>query len=98
MRKFVVDIETDDIKATVIHCIVAKDIDKGDVLSWHGDTLKDFAKWCESVDIFIMHNGISFDAPILNRLTGSKIKLSQVRDTLILSQLSDPVLEGGHSL
>ena len=57
MRKFVVDIETDDIKATVIHCIVAKDIDKGDVLSWHGDTLKDFAKWCESVDIFIMHNG-----------------------------------------
>ena len=98
MRKFVVDIETDDIKATVIHCIVAKDIDKGDVLSWHGDTLKDFAKWSESVDIFIMHNGISFDAPILNRLTGSKIKLSQVRDTLILSQLSDPVLEGGHSL
>ena len=85
MRKFVVDIETDDIKATVIHCIVAKDIDKGDVLSWYGDTLKDFAKWCESVDIFIMHNGISFDAPILNRLTGSKIKLSQVRDTLLSS-------------
>ena len=98
MRKFVVDIETDDIQATVIHCIVAKDIDTGDILSWHGDTLKDFAKWSESVDIFIMHNGISFDAPILNRLTGSKIKLSQVRDTLILSQLSDPVLEGGHSL
>ena len=98
MRKFVVDIETDDIKAKVIHCIVAKDIDKGDVLSWHGDTLKDFAKWSESVDIFIMHNGISFDAPILNKLTGSKIKLAQVRDTLILSQLSDPMLEGGHSL
>ena len=98
MRKFVVDIETDDIKASVIHCIVAKNIDKGDVLSWHGDTLKDFAKWSESVDIFIMHNGISFDAPILNKLTGSKIKLSQVRDTLILSQLSDPMLEGGHSL
>ena len=96
--RFIVDIETDAIDAKVIHCIVAKNIDTEEVLTWHGDTLKDFASWAETVDIFIMHNGISFDAPVLNKLTGSKIKLSQVRDTLILSQLSDPMLEGGHSL
>ena len=96
--RFIVDIETDAIDAKVIHCIVAKNIDTEEVLTWHGDTLKDFASWAETVDIFIMHNSISFDAPVLNKLTGSKIKLSQVRDTLILSQLSDPMLEGGHSL
>ena len=96
--RFIVDIETDAIDAKVIHCIVAKNIDTEEVLTWYGDTLKDFSSWAETVDIFIMHNGISFDAPVLNKLTGSKIKLSQVRDTLILSQLSDPMLEGGHSL
>jgi len=45
-----------------------------------------------------MHNGISFDAPILNRLTGSSIKPTQIRDTLIESQLYNPVRDGGHSL
>ena len=45
-----------------------------------------------------MHNGISFDAPILNRLAGTNIKLSQVRDTLIESQLYNPMREEGHSL
>ena len=45
-----------------------------------------------------MHNGISFDAPILNRLTGSAIAPAQVRDTLIESQLFNPVRDGGHSL
>ena len=92
------DIETDDIKATVIHCIVAIDLDSGSVKKWYGESIKDFAAWSEGVTTFIMHNGVSFDAPVLNRLTGSKIPLKKVRDTLILSQLLDPSLEGGHSL
>jgi DNA polymerase I-like protein with 3'-5' exonuclease and polymerase domains len=45
-----------------------------------------------------MHNGISFDAPVLNRLLGCNIKLSQIRDTLIESQLYNPIRDGGHSL
>lgn len=92
------DIETDAIEATVIHCIVAEDLDTGDVKKWYGDNIKDFATWSDKVSIFVMHNGVSFDAPVLNRLTGSNIPLRKVRDTLILSQLLDPSLEGGHSL
>ena len=42
-----------------------------------------------------MHNGVSFDAPVLNRLTGSKIKPSQIRDTLIESQLYNPIRDKG---
>lgn len=92
------DIETDAIDATVIHCIAAEDLDTGNVKEWHGESIKEFPSWADTVDIFVMHNGVSFDAPVLNRLTGSNIPLRKVRDTLILSQLLDPSLEGGHSL
>jgi DNA polymerase I-like protein with 3'-5' exonuclease and polymerase domains len=98
MKRVVLDIETDDLNATVVHCIVAQDLDTGAVDTWYGESIKDFPAWSESVDVFVMHNGVSFDAPVVNRLTGSKIPLKKVRDTLIMSQLYDPSLEGGHSL
>ena len=94
----IVDIETDAIDATVIHCIVARDYDNGTEWSWVGEECREFAAWSKNVEQFIMHNGISFDAPVLNRLIGSTIQLRQIRDTLIESQLFNPVREGGHSL
>jgi len=96
--KAIVDIETDAIDATVIHCIVARDYDNGTEWSWVGEECREFATWSKNVEQFIMHNGISFDAPVLNRLTGSTIQLRQIRDTLIESQLYNPIREGGHSL
>jgi len=39
-----------------------------------------------------------FDAPVMNRLLGTNIKPSQVLDTLILSQLFNPIRDGGHGL
>ena len=93
----VVDIETDSFDATKIHCIVASSI-SGKQKVWIEDECQQFSDWSRQIDQFIMHNGISFDAPILNRLTGSNIKLSQVRDTLIESQLYNPIRDGGHSL
>ena len=96
--KAIVDIETDAIDATVIHCIVARDYDNGTEWSWVGEECHEFAAWSKNVEQFIMHNGISFDAPVLNRLTGSTIQLRQIRDTLIESQLYNPIREGGHSL
>lgn len=98
MKKIAIDIETDDINATIIHCICCQDIDTGETNEWYGESLSEFAAWSKRVDLFIMHNGVSFDAPVLNKLTGSTIKLSQVRDTLILSQIANPMLDGGHSL
>ena len=94
----IVDIETDAIDATVIHCIVARDYDNGTEWSWVGEECHEFVSWAKNVEQFIMHNGISFDAPVLNRLIGSTIQLRQIRDTLIESQLFNPVREGGHSL
>jgi len=94
----IVDIETDALDATLIHCIVARNYSDGKEKVWVGDECKEFASWSKRIDKFIMHNGVSFDAPILNRLTGSTIKVNQVRDTLIESQLYNPVRDGGHSL
>ena len=94
----IVDIETDHLNATLIHCIVACDYATGKEKVWVQDECKEFASWSEKIDKFIMHNGVSFDAPVLNKLIGSKIVPSQVRDTLIESQLYNPIRDKGHSL
>ena len=44
------------------------------------------------------HNGIGFDYPILRQVWGVQIRKSQAVDTLIMSRLHNPVIEGGHSL
>jgi DNA polymerase-1 len=96
--KAIIDIETDSLNATKIHCIVSKDYDTGEIKTWVLDECENFPKWSQKIDQFIMHNGVSFDAPILNRILNCNIKVSQVRDTLIESQLFNPIREGGHSL
>ena len=93
----VVDIETDSLDATKVHCIVAKDIDSGRVYPFPPDMVHGFRDWSQGVKQFIMHNGLSFDAPVCNRLLGTNIKPSQIVDTLVLSQLFNPIRDG-HSL
>jgi len=94
----VVDIETDSLNPTKVHCVVAKDIDSGRVYPFPPDLLHGFRDWSQGVKQFIMHNGLSFDAPVCNRLLGTTIKPSQIIDTLILSQLLNPIRDNGHSL
>ena len=98
MKRAIVDIETNNLSANIIHCIVAHSYDGSTEKVWIGDECLQFGDWSKQIDQFIMHNGISFDAPVLNKLTGSNIKLNQIRDTLIESQLYNPIREGGHSL
>ena len=93
----IVDIETDSLDATKVHCIVAKDVDSGKVYPFPPDMIHGFRDWSRGIKQFIMHNGLSFDAPVCNRLLGTNIKPSQIVDTLVLSQLFNPIREG-HSL
>jgi len=97
MMRAIVDIETDSLNATKVHCIVAKDIDSGRVYPFPPDLVTEFKSWAQGVKQFIMHNGLSFDAPVCNRLLGTNIKPDQVLDTLVLSQLFYPIRDG-HSL
>lgn len=95
-RLLVVDAETDSLNATTIHVVVTKDHDTKEVKTFHdGAAFNSYIN--EQPSLFIMHNGISFDAPVLNRLWDSGIKTSQCIDTLLLSRLFNPIREGGHS-
>ena len=96
----IVDIETNGLKdtATNIHCIVAKCPKTNTIKEWIGEDCKSFGEWSKGIDTFIMHNGLSFDAPLLNKFTGSNIKPKQIRDTLLESQLFNPLREEGHGL
>lgn len=93
--KIVVDIET-DLSHKKIHLAVTKNLDTGEVKTWKAATgLNDYLS---KATVLIGHNIIGFDAPILNRIWKTKIKLSNIFDTLIASRLLDPSREQGHSL
>ena len=99
MRTFSCDIETDGIDATKVWCIAVHNIDTDQVITFAGSCLNLFKPWLESeADCLIFHNGISFDVRILRRLLGVNIKINQMRDTLVMSQLFNPVRDKGHSL
>jgi DNA polymerase I len=99
MNVLVLDIETnlahDKIWCCAYHC------------SWffpstiHVETSESIAGLKSAIkgaDVIVGHNIIGFDGPILSKVWGVKIPISKVRDTLVMSRLLDPQLEGGHSL
>jgi DNA polymerase I-like protein with 3'-5' exonuclease and polymerase domains len=93
--KIVLDIETNS-KHNKIWLVVTRDINTGEVKSWK--EASGLQKYLDSCDLIIMHNGICFDAPVLRETWKISIMPSQVCDTLVLSRLLSPSLEGGHSL
>lgn len=89
MNVLVLDIET-NLKHDTIWCCVCN----GKVyLNANG-----LQQLIDSHDVVVGHNIIGFDGPVLSRVWGIKIPLSKVRDTLVMSRLWNPQLEGGHSL
>ncbi len=95
------DIETDGLNATKVHCICAM-LDDGESTVYNfigGEANGLFRKWLasENVDTLVGHNIINFDVPVLRRITGMDWSFN-LRDTLVLSRLHNPSLDGGHSL
>ena len=94
MRKIILDIET-NLKHDQVWMCVTREIG-GDVTVWK--EANGLQKYLDSCDLIIMHNGICFDAPVLKRNWNITMKQNQMCDTLVLSRLLSPSLEGGHSL
>jgi len=92
----VLDIETDSLNATKIWVVATKDTNTKEIRTFTNPTK--FADYIKDYKKFIGHNILSFDAPILNKLWGTNIKVSQITDTLVLSYLFNPNRKGGHSL
>lgn len=98
-RYWACDIEANDLRdeATVIHCVCVEKLQDGERLSFFQK--EDFKTWLEAEDrILIGHNFLAYDAPVLNRLWQAKVKVSQIIDTFLFSQVYAPNLAGGHSL
>lgn len=84
------DIETDGLNPTRIWCACVS----GDMF-YDADALRDRLGNPQRI---VMHNGLGFDVPVLERLWGIDFTGHEIVDTLVLSRLYNPSLEGGHSL
>ena len=89
------DIETNTTHST-IWCCLTQDVETGEsICHTEASTLAPLVK---EYDQIIGHNIIGFDAPMLRKLWNIGTPKSKAVDTLILSRLLNPQLDGGHSL
>ena len=95
----VFDIETDDLKATKVWCIVAQDVDTQEIFKYPPDKLDEGVKLLQSANKLIGHNIIGFDIPMIQKFFDVNLfDGKEILDTLVLSRLLNPTREGGHSL
>jgi DNA polymerase I len=95
---FAVDIETDGLDPTVIWVMCWENIRTRQTGRCIGhQEIKSFFEKTEG-SVYVGHNIIKYDAPVINRLVGTRLTPSRVCDTLVLSTLYNPSLKEGHSL
>ena len=64
--QLVFDIETDDLDATLIHCIVAQDVDTEEIYKFPPDKLQEGYKFLATANTLIGHNIIGFDLSLIH--------------------------------
>ena len=88
------DAETDGLKPSKVWVVVTM---QDDVLQEHYDSASLQAA-LEGDGYIVGHNLLGYDIPVLERLWGIEIDKDRVKDTLVMSRLANPQLDGGHSL
>ena len=92
-----IDIETDGLAPTQIHCVGVAIDDAAPVLVRDVEGLRRLLRTVQDRTV-VAHNGIGFDFPVLERLWNVSFKGWAVFDTYIMSMLENPQRDGGHSL
>lgn len=91
------DIETDGLQPTVIHCVVTKRPNEEHLLHTSKESLQQ--ELDRGLNTYVCgHNYIGFDGPVLKKLWGIEVVPEYVLDTLVMSRLFHPDVQGGHSL
>ena len=102
MNSCAIDIETDGLNPTKIHCLVVWNMVKSSGVVLSADSIfrspKGVAEHLSQFDKVVAHNGIAFDFPVLKELWGVEVPESKQEDTLVLSRMARPDRKGGHSL
>lgn len=85
------DLEADGLLGTVkqLWCGVFKNKETHEVAKFRPHQMKEMLAYLDTVDVLIMHNGIGYDWPLLEKLYGYTYKGKRV-DTLIMSRLLNP--------
>lgn len=95
---YVIDIEADSLTPTRIWCMCWANLKTGETGECRGHKeIRDFFDTVGAA-IFIGHNILKFDGPVLNRICGTRLSPTNCIDSLVLSTLYSPSLSGGHSL
>lgn len=96
LNTLVIDIETDGLDYTVIHCLVTLDVDNNIVKTFlNPDGAQEYFN---NFDKIVAHNGSAFDFPALRKLWGVGVPIAKQTDSLILSRMAKPDREKGHGL
>lgn len=88
--RLVFDLEANGLywQASLIHCLVAKDLDTGDLHKFGPDKVEQGLRLLMEADQVIGHNVIGYDIPVISKLyPWFSIPRERVTDTLILSRL-----------
>lgn len=90
--RLVFDIETDGLDPSVIHCIVAKDVDTKEVYKFYSDTLDEGARFLTEAKELIGHNIMDYDLRVMRKFYPDLYEdlKCKVVDTLVLSRLIWP--------
>lgn len=90
------DIETNGLldQLDLVHCIVAKDIETGEVFSFNPTTLPHALELLSSAEELVGHNIMGFDLPALRKVYPDWRYEGRVTDTLIASRLIHADLTG----
>lgn len=83
---------------TAIHQISIIDYETGARESYHGSSLDAGVVRLAEADILVAHNGILYDIPVIEKVTGVALNPRRCIDTLVMSRLGRPIRDGGHSL
>jgi DNA polymerase-1 len=97
--RLVFDIEANGLyeEATKIWCIIAKDIDTGEIYEWTIDSGSSYLIFLETVlskaTQLVGHNILNYDLPLLKKLSGTSWSPNEsvkITDTLVMSRLAHP--------
>jgi len=88
----VMDLETNGLyqDVTTIHCMVIKTLEDNKVHTYTNGNIKEGIKLLQTLDKIVMHNGIDYDMRVLEKLTGIKLDVNKITDTLLLSHMLCP--------
>lgn len=91
MRICVADLEANGLldTATNVWCGVFKDINTREVFKFKPNEIPQMLEFMDTCDVLIMHNGLAYDWPLLEKLHGYVYKGAKV-DTLVMSRLQFP--------